>query len=95
MISTADVGSYIDVAFPTLPTIAAGGTVVIEIEAPLDGTTAPLHSFRAIANPLGECDDSYLRTPTGSCDINDWITNASIGFATSQTWIIAEGTHTP
>ncbi|MCH8251649.1 MAG: hypothetical protein IID36_04280 [Planctomycetes bacterium] len=95
MISTADVGSYIDVAFPTLPTIAAGGTVVIEIEAPLDGTTAPLHSFRAIANPLGECDDSYLRTPTGSCDLSDWVTNSSIGFATSQTWLIAEGIHTP
>ncbi|MCZ6754537.1 MAG: hypothetical protein O7E49_04410, partial [Gemmatimonadetes bacterium] len=61
--------------------LAAGDKIVVEIQATLDGTVAPLHAFRPRSSATS-CTDAFLLS--GSCGINDWTSVTAIGFPDSQ-----------
>ncbi|MCZ6651961.1 MAG: hypothetical protein O7D91_02915, partial [Planctomycetota bacterium] len=90
VVNTADEGSLITLNFPGGPVAPAGSTLIVEIEAPADGTVEPLHAFRAMSNPDGQCGGSYLRA--ASCGFGGWVDLADIGFPDAHLVQIVNGT---
>ncbi len=73
-----------------LAVVSSGGTVVVEIEAPVDGTpTVPPdppnpneYAFRPMSNSDGACTDSFLLA--ADCGVPNYLPVSAIGFPGSQ-----------
>ncbi|MCH8968375.1 MAG: hypothetical protein IIA66_04580 [Planctomycetes bacterium] len=90
VVNTADEDTFITLNFPGGPVAPAGSTLIVEIEAPADGTEEPLHAFRAMSNPDGQCGSSYLRA--ADCGLGSWTALEDIGFPDAHLVQIVNGT---
>ncbi|HET8837511.1 MAG TPA: T9SS type A sorting domain-containing protein [Flavobacteriaceae bacterium] len=76
-VSTADMGTVVDVIFASPITVPAASEIVISLDAP--SLETQVQNFRIGQNELGESAPSYLSSPV-DCGIADPVTTESLGF---------------
>ncbi len=94
MIGTADAGRVFTtlLSVPLFIDPSQGQFLVVEIEAPVDGTLGTPgdnYSFRPMAHSKPACSDALLRAD--DCGAPDWVGVTDIGFPNSQTLIEVNG----